>query len=104
RLRRLVEPAVGKPAPRGRALAARVRRIGTFLARRIAGGALTLWEIVTLTWLMYCSISPQPGRFVYPVGPKITDYQLRDGAHRLRARPPETTPPRRARGGYGAHG
>ncbi|HET7450569.1 MAG TPA: ABC transporter permease [Gaiellaceae bacterium] len=66
-----------------------MRRIGTFLARRIAGGALTLWAIVTLTWLMYWSISPQPGRFVYPVGPKITDYQLQDGAHRLGADRPK---------------
>lgn len=68
-----------------------MKRIGGFLARRIAGGALTLWAIVTLTFLMYWSLSPQPGRFVYPNGIKITDYQLRDGAHRLGADRPKLT-------------
>jgi peptide/nickel transport system permease protein len=68
-----------------------MKRIGAFLARRIAGGVLTLVAIVTLTWLMYWSLSPQPGRFVYPVGIKATDYQLSDGAHRLGADRPKLT-------------
>ena len=68
-----------------------MKRVGLFLARRTAGGALTVVVIVTITFLMYWSLSPQPGRFVYPVGPKITDYQLRDGAHRLGADRPKLT-------------
>ena len=68
-----------------------MKRIGVFLVRRIAGGALTLVAIVTLTWLMYWSISPEPGRFVYPQGIKVTPYQLHDGAHRLGADRPKAT-------------
>lgn len=68
-----------------------MKRIGIFLARRIAGGALTLVAIVTLTWLMYWSLAPQPGRFVYPLGIKITPYELKDGAHRLGADRPKAT-------------
>jgi peptide/nickel transport system permease protein len=68
-----------------------MKRVGLFLARRAAGGALTVVVIVTITFLMYWSLSPQPGRFVYPVGQKITDYQLRDGAHRLGADRPKLT-------------
>jgi peptide/nickel transport system permease protein len=68
-----------------------MRRIGLFLARRVAGGALTVVVIVTLTFLMYWALSPQPGRFVYPVGIKITGYQLSDGAHRLGADRPKLT-------------
>jgi peptide/nickel transport system permease protein len=68
-----------------------MRRIGLFMARRIAGGVLTLWAIVTLTWLMYWSLSPQPGRFVYPLGIKVTPYQLQDGARRLGAARPKLT-------------
>ncbi len=65
--------------------------MAVFLARRIAGGALTLWAIVTLAWLMYWSLSPQPGRFVYPAGIKVTSYELNDGAHRLGADRPKLT-------------
>jgi peptide/nickel transport system permease protein len=72
-------------------VAARMRRIALFLARRIVGGALTLWAIVTLTFLMYWSLSPQPGRFVYPFGIKVTPYQLHDGARRLGATRPKLT-------------
>jgi peptide/nickel transport system permease protein len=68
-----------------------MKRIGGFLARRIVGGSLTLVAIVTLTWLMYWSIAPQPGRFVYPLGIKVTPYELHDGAHRLGADRPRTT-------------
>ena len=68
-----------------------MKRIGFFLARRIAGGVLTVWAIVTLTFLMYWSLSPQPGRFVYTLGIKIQPYQLRDGAHRLGADRPKLT-------------
>ena len=46
---------------------------------------------MTLTWLMYWSLSPQPGRFVYPVGIKVTSYELNDGAHRLGADRPKLT-------------
>jgi peptide/nickel transport system permease protein len=70
---------------------ARVKRIGLFLARRIVGGALTVWAIVTLTFLMYWSLAPEPGRFVYPLGIKIQRYQLSDGAHRLGADRPKLT-------------
>ena len=90
RLRRLAEPALGEPAPGDRAVAS-MKRIGLFLARRLVGGAVTVVAIVTVTWLMYWSISPQPGRFVYPAGIKITDFQLRDGAHRLGADRPKVT-------------
>ena len=38
RLRRLAQPALGEHAPGDRALAASMKRIGAFLARRIAGG------------------------------------------------------------------
>jgi peptide/nickel transport system permease protein len=68
-----------------------MRRVGLFLLRRVAGGVLTLVAIVTLTFLMYWSLSPQPGRFVYPNGIKVTPYQLRDGAHRLGADRPKLT-------------
>ncbi|HEY2778285.1 MAG TPA: ABC transporter permease [Gaiellaceae bacterium] len=68
-----------------------MKRIGFFLTRRIAGGVLTLVAVVTFTWLMYWSISPQPGRFVYPAGIKITNFQLADGAHRLGADRPKLT-------------
>jgi peptide/nickel transport system permease protein len=68
-----------------------MKRIGLFLARRIAGGALTLVAIVTFTWIMYWSLAPQPGRFVYPFGIKVTPYQLHDGARRLGATRPKAT-------------
>lgn len=68
-----------------------MKRVGLFLARRIAGGALTVFVVVTLTFLMYWALAPQPGRFVYPVGIKITDYELSDGAHRLGADRPRLT-------------
>ncbi len=68
-----------------------MRRVAVFLARRIAGGALTVVVMVTLTFLMYWSLSPQPGRFVYPLGIKATAFQLRDGAHRLGADRPKLT-------------
>ena len=68
-----------------------MRRVGLFLARRAAGGVLTVVAIVTVTFVMYWSLSPQPGRFVYPVGIKITDFQLHDGAHRLGADRPKLT-------------
>jgi peptide/nickel transport system permease protein len=68
-----------------------MRRIAFFLARRIVGGALTVVAIVTLTFLMYWSLSPQPGRFIYPNGIKETAFQLRDGAHRLGADRPKLT-------------
>ena len=68
-----------------------MRRVGLFLLRRIAGGILTIFAIVTLTFFMYWSLSPQPGRFVYPGGIKETAFQLRDGAHRLGADRPKLT-------------
>jgi peptide/nickel transport system permease protein len=68
-----------------------MKRVGTFVARRIAGGVLTLWAIVTLTFLMYWSLSPEPGRFVYPLGIKVTPYELHDGARRLGATRPKLT-------------
>jgi peptide/nickel transport system permease protein len=68
-----------------------MKRLGFFLTRRIAGGALTIVAIVTLTFLMYWSLSPQPGRFVYPSGIKETPFQLHDGAHRLGADRPKVT-------------
>jgi peptide/nickel transport system permease protein len=68
-----------------------MRRIGLFLARRVVGGALTVVVMVTLTFVMYWSLAPEPGRFVYPLGIKITRFQLRDGAHRLGADRPKLT-------------
>jgi peptide/nickel transport system permease protein len=68
-----------------------MRRVGLFLGRRIAGGVVTVVVIVTLTFLMYWSLSPEPGRFVYPQGIKITRYELQDGAHRLGADRPKLT-------------
>ncbi len=68
-----------------------MRRVALFLVRRIVGGALTLVVVVTLTFLMYWSLSPQPGRFVYAFGIKETAFQLRDGAHRLGADRPKLT-------------
>jgi peptide/nickel transport system permease protein len=68
-----------------------MKRVGLFLVRRIAGGVLTVVAIVTLTFLMYWSLSPEPGRFVYPNGIKETRYQLHDGAHRLGADRPKFT-------------
>jgi peptide/nickel transport system permease protein len=52
---------------------------------------MTIVAIVTVTFLMYWSLSPQPGRFVYPFGIKITAFQLHDGAHRLGADRPKLT-------------
>src|SRR3954471_5117905 len=52
---------------------------------------MTIVAIVTVTFLMYWSLSPQPGRFVYPFGIKITAFQLHDGAHRLGADGPKLT-------------
>ena len=68
-----------------------MKRVGLFMARRIAGGVLTVWAIVTFTFLMYWSLSPQPGRFVYPLGIKVTPYELKDGARRLGAGRPKLT-------------
>jgi peptide/nickel transport system permease protein len=68
-----------------------VSRFAFFLARRLVGGAVTLVAIVTITFLMYWSLSPQPGRFVYPNGIKTTSFQLKDGAHRLGADRPKLT-------------
>jgi peptide/nickel transport system permease protein len=67
-----------------------LRRVGTFLTRRTAGGLLTIVAIVTFTYVMYWSLSPQPGRFVYPGG-RMTAFQLQDGAHRLGADKPKLT-------------
>lgn len=47
-----------------------MRRVGIFLFRRTLGGALTIVAMVTFTFLMYWSLSPEPGRFVYPFGIK----------------------------------
>ena len=66
-------------------------RVVAFLLRRATGGVLTVVAIVTLTFLMYWSLSPEPGRFVYPLGIKITRFQLHDGAHRLGADRPKLT-------------
>lgn len=68
-----------------------MRRVGFFLARRITGGVLTIVAIVTITFIMYWSLAPQPGRFVYPNGIKETPFQLHDGAHRLGADRPKLT-------------
>ncbi|HEU5362336.1 MAG TPA: ABC transporter permease [Gaiellaceae bacterium] len=68
-----------------------MRRVGMFLARRVTGGVLTIVVVVTLTFLMYWALSPQPGRFIYPLGIKTTSYQLSDGAHRLGADRPKLT-------------
>ncbi len=68
-----------------------MKRIALILARRTVGGALTLIVMVTLTFLMYWSLSPQPGRFVYPRGIQETAFELRDGAHRLGADRPKLT-------------
>ena len=68
-----------------------MKRVGIVLARRIAGGAMTLVAIVTVTWLMYWALQPAPGRFVYPGGIRVTPAELKDGAHRLGADRPKTT-------------
>jgi peptide/nickel transport system permease protein len=68
-----------------------VSRVGLFLARRAAGGLLTVVAIVTVTFAMYWTLSPQPARFVYPNGIKMTEFQLHDGAHRLGADRPKLT-------------
>jgi peptide/nickel transport system permease protein len=66
-------------------------RLGLYLLRRTFAGLGTLVAMVTITFLMYWALNPQPGRFVYPQGIKITQFQLKDGAHRLGADRPKLT-------------
>jgi peptide/nickel transport system permease protein len=68
-----------------------VNRLAPYLLRRTFAGLGTLVAMVTITFLMYWALSPQPGRFVYPQGIKITQFQLKDGAHRLGADRPKLT-------------
>jgi peptide/nickel transport system permease protein len=68
-----------------------VIRLVAYLLRRTGAGLCTLVAMVTITFLMYWALSPQPGRFVYPQGIKITQFQLKDGAHRLGTDRPKLT-------------
>jgi peptide/nickel transport system permease protein len=68
-----------------------VIRLGVYVLRRTGAGICVLVAMVTITFLMYWALNPQPGRFVYPQGIHITQFQLQDGAHRLGADRPKLT-------------
>ena len=62
---------------------AAMRRIVTFVARRLAAAIFTMLMLVAIAFVVYWALPSTPAAFVYPSSQHLTQYQLTNANHLL---------------------